>query len=179
MAHAARWPLIQRLVLHAEDVDDHNIPKMIWFGLEPLVPERPDKALELARTSKIPILIRHIARRLTDAGQLSTVVNAIEQSEDANVLLLLGMRDGLEGRFDVKAPENWSRVYEQLKSRDRFGISGAFRAGTELRLGAKTAFLAMGSVGWVDFGSPGIFATTDVTGMRLGLRLGLRVYPDG
>ena len=45
---AARWAMAQGLVGHEEDQDDHNIPKMIWFGVEPLVSKAPRRALELA-----------------------------------------------------------------------------------------------------------------------------------
>ena len=30
--HEARWDIAQELVRKSEDSDDHNIPKMIWFG---------------------------------------------------------------------------------------------------------------------------------------------------
>ena len=65
----ARWPIITALAQHGEDVEDHNIPKMIWFGLEPLVVEDPDRAIELAASTRIPLLAQHISRRLTDAEE--------------------------------------------------------------------------------------------------------------
>src|SRR5690606_37383724 len=41
-----RWPIAEALVTHAEDADDHNLPKMIWLGIEPLVAQDPALALE-------------------------------------------------------------------------------------------------------------------------------------
>ncbi|MEM7392582.1 MAG: PVC-type heme-binding CxxCH protein, partial [Verrucomicrobiota bacterium] len=64
----SRWDLARHLVTHAEDVDDHNLPKMYWYGIEPLVPENRQEALKLAAMSKIPLIRQFIARRMT-AGQ--------------------------------------------------------------------------------------------------------------
>jgi putative membrane-bound dehydrogenase-like protein len=112
---ATRWQLAERLAGHADDANDHNIPKMIWFGLEPLVLKDPAQALVLANTSRIPLLSRHVTRRLTNDNQFETLVNAIGNAGDNRRDMLLGMRDGLEGRFDVKAPANWPDVYANLR----------------------------------------------------------------
>ncbi len=126
--HDARWSIARGLSLHHEDEDDHNIPKMIWFGIEPLVVERAELALELAAGSRIPMLTRHIARRLTDDDQLEPVVRAIRHYAGARYELLLGMRAGLEGRYDVKAPDNWASVYAELMKNN----GDAARIGTQL-----------------------------------------------
>ena len=60
-----RWPVAEGLVTHAEDVDDHNLPLMIWYGIEPLVPADAARAMRLAAASKIPLIRQHIARRIT------------------------------------------------------------------------------------------------------------------
>ena len=56
--------------MHAEDADDHNLPKMTWLGVEPLVGENPEVALEYASRSRIPLLAQFIARRAVDANAL-------------------------------------------------------------------------------------------------------------
>jgi len=61
----ARWPIAEGLVSHAEDSEDHNLPKMIWYGIEPLVPADKARALKLAAQSKIPKIRQFIARRAT------------------------------------------------------------------------------------------------------------------
>ena len=114
---ATRWLLAEHLSGHGEDANDHNIPRMIWFGLEPLVPRDATRSLALANTSRIPLLSRHITRRLTNDNRFETLVNAIGQAGAARRVMLLGMRDGLEGRFDVKAPTNWPTVYTSLRSK--------------------------------------------------------------
>jgi putative membrane-bound dehydrogenase-like protein len=110
-----RWDIANNLVQHAEDADDHNIPKILWYGIEPLVPENPDRALELARRSTIPLVTQYIARRMTVADQLTKLVDEIADNGDSRELLLIGMREGLEGRNDASAPANWAKVYDALR----------------------------------------------------------------
>lgn len=42
-----RWDVLEGLVAHGEDSKDHNLPLLIWYALEPLVP------LDAARTAKV------------------------------------------------------------------------------------------------------------------------------
>jgi len=68
-----RWPILEALSQHGEDVADNNIPRMLWFALEPMVPEHPHKALQLAVSGKIPPLQEFVARRmLTTAVAVSS-----------------------------------------------------------------------------------------------------------
>jgi putative membrane-bound dehydrogenase-like protein len=59
-----RWRILKGLVSHAEDRDDPNLPRMIWFGLEPMVPEFPERALQLVVGGELPRLPEFVARRL-------------------------------------------------------------------------------------------------------------------
>ena len=59
-----RWPILAGLVSHAEDVTDNNLPRMYWFGLEPMVPQHSERALELVVGGKIPALQEFVARRM-------------------------------------------------------------------------------------------------------------------
>jgi putative membrane-bound dehydrogenase-like protein len=59
-----RWPILENLASHEEDVEDHNIPRMLWLALEPMVPGNDAKALELALASKMPKLQEFVPRRL-------------------------------------------------------------------------------------------------------------------
>ncbi len=112
----AAWPIAEQLARHAEDTPDHNLPLMIWFGLEPLVKANPTRALALAAQSDIPLLAQYVARRLVDADATETVVAAVGKTPKTQVSLLQGLRDGLEGRFDLTAPTNWSGIYSQLQT---------------------------------------------------------------
>src|SRR5207249_10244397 len=59
-----RWPLIENLVAHGEDMQDHNLALMYWWAAEPCVAAEPDRGIALAKTSQIPIVREFIARRL-------------------------------------------------------------------------------------------------------------------
>lgn len=61
---ADRWEILKGLVSHSEDVNDGNLPRMYWFGLEPMVPEFPQESVQLAVGGKIPALQDFVARRL-------------------------------------------------------------------------------------------------------------------
>ncbi|WP_416864095.1 MAG: PVC-type heme-binding CxxCH protein [Imperialibacter sp.] len=111
-----KWAVAEALMGHAEDVEDHNLPKMIWFGTEPLVAENPDRALQLAAKSKIPMLAEYIARRVVDADATEKLIAAIGKKPETTMSMLEGMRNGLEGRTDLSAPANWQKVYDNLQS---------------------------------------------------------------
>jgi putative membrane-bound dehydrogenase-like protein len=109
-----RWRIIEGLLTHKEDTGDHNLPKMIWYGLEPLVKEDPAKALELATKSQIAMVTNYIARRVVDAEATETLITFIGKDTGVQADLLEGMRDALEGRSDIKTPANWKPVYAKL-----------------------------------------------------------------
>ncbi|MEM7456560.1 MAG: PVC-type heme-binding CxxCH protein [Planctomycetota bacterium] len=109
-----RWSIIDELVQH-QDAEDHNLDKMIWFGLEPLVVDDPDRALKVAATTKIPVLARFIARRLVSDDRFDPLIAAVDSNPENQLEILLGMRDGLEGRYDVEIPETWSAAYLNLQ----------------------------------------------------------------
>lgn len=111
----AAWPVIEGLATHAEDRNDHNIPKLIWFGLEPLVLGNSESAVQLATSTDIPLLSRHIARRLAAAGQFEMLLKAVVTAETGRrEEMLLGVRDALDGRSDMQAPLAWMEVRDEL-----------------------------------------------------------------
>jgi len=61
----ACWPIAEALATRAEDQDDHNLPLMLWYGVEPLIHHDRARFVKLIAVTKIPLLRRHIARRLS------------------------------------------------------------------------------------------------------------------
>lgn len=61
---ADRWDVLKALSRHAEDADDHNLPLMVWYALEPMVAENAGKALAIAAGGKMPLLREFAARRM-------------------------------------------------------------------------------------------------------------------
>ena len=64
LPHEQRWPILAALSQHAEDTEDNNIPRMLWFALEPMVPANPEKSLQLVMNSKLTKLQQLTARRV-------------------------------------------------------------------------------------------------------------------
>lgn len=65
----ARWTLAEELIAKPIPSDDRNLALMIWYGIEPLVAEDPQRALKLAAKSKIPLIRQFIARRVVDLNK--------------------------------------------------------------------------------------------------------------
>jgi putative membrane-bound dehydrogenase-like protein len=149
-----RLPLTQRgelalaLLGHDKDAADHNLPLMIWYGIEPLVPVEPLKAVELAQKSKIPLVRRFIARRLTEdleksPAPLDALLKTIGQEPSLQLDVLQGMADALRGWRKAKAPPAWTGLQKTLSTssnksvrelvRDLSVVFGDGRALAELR----------------------------------------------
>lgn len=120
MPLADRWPIAERLVTRAEDAADHNIPKLIWSGIEPLFPADPARALALATRSALPQLTQWLTRRAVAAGQLETIATTLGATTALPVRLSLleGLRAGLAalGRREARAPANWSATTAALSA---------------------------------------------------------------
>lgn len=64
LSFSERWPILAGLASHAEDIDDNNLPRMVWYALEPMVSEHPERALQLAIGGRFPRLPEFVARRM-------------------------------------------------------------------------------------------------------------------
>jgi len=112
---AERWAIAAPLAARADDAEDPNIPKMLWFGVEPLVEARPARALELATGSKIPYLSECLARRAALAGEFEALLVAIDDAFGKPALI--PMLDGLLAALgNPRAmPEGWPALYRALR----------------------------------------------------------------
>jgi putative membrane-bound dehydrogenase-like protein len=61
---AKRWKIIEGLVQHTEDKDDHNLPLMYWYALEPMVKTDMNRALEVAMKAKGPKILQYTTQRI-------------------------------------------------------------------------------------------------------------------
>ena len=119
-----RMKISQHLVNDPEDADDHNIPLMLWYAIEPAVPVHVDHAVVLAMNSKIPKLREFIARRLTT--EISTNPRPINEllcwlpnaDEAATLDVLLGMTEALKGWRKAPQPENWAILVQKTNQGD-------------------------------------------------------------
>ncbi len=115
------WTIAEGLVSHAEDAADANLPLMYWYGIEPLVPADPSRALQLAGRAQVPLLRQYIARRWVEnaiakkLGTLAPLVRSLaEMTETYQQDLLIGAREGLRGQKRFPMPEPWPAVYARL-----------------------------------------------------------------
>ena len=105
----AAWASREGLAAHEEDAKDANLPLMIWYGVEPLVPANPDRAAELLTKCGIPLVREYIARRIAAEADapaappphtLKPLVQILLTTDDAGVQrdVLQGMIEALQGR---------------------------------------------------------------------------------
>ena len=115
-----RWEIAEALVQHGEDVSDHNLPLMIWYGLEPLVAQDSARALRVAGLSQIPLIRQYIFRRAAaDRPALEILLAAmpswaIEQQRES----LREVLQAFEGQVNVALPDSWVTTYEKLNALD-------------------------------------------------------------
>ena len=67
-----RWDVLEALVQKSEDLADHNLPLMLWYATEPLIPLDPERSLELAEKAQIPNILTYTLQRI---GALKTVTS--------------------------------------------------------------------------------------------------------
>jgi putative heme-binding domain-containing protein len=120
-----RWSALEGLLSHEEDKNDHNLPLMYWYALEPLAEVDAGRALKLALDSKIPLL-GFMSRRIASIGTsvaLNHLTTLLVETDDIHVqqTVLQGISEALKGQRNVSKPPNWSAVYAKLRqSSDRY-----------------------------------------------------------
>jgi putative heme-binding domain-containing protein len=118
-----RWAIATVLASRAEDADDQNLPLMIWYGIEPLAQVDALRLAELCRLARIPLVLRHIARRVASmTGAESAVDELVKLAAEAKEeSVLRGLLEGFEGRRSVAMPKLWPAAYATL-SKDSLAI---------------------------------------------------------
>lgn len=122
-----RLPLADRravaagLLARGEDSADHNLPLMIWYGIEPALVTDSGFA-ELVARARIPKIQQFAARRYTEelgrtTDPISILLRSMVRRSDpvGCEAVLNGMLDGLAARRKVMAPGAWSEVRPALE----------------------------------------------------------------
>ena len=117
-----RFALAEILAQNAGDAADRQQSLMLWYGVEPAVPEFPALAVKLATSSRLPDLTRLITRRLTeDLEENPAPVNDLLSStaksgEAVKMAVLSGLVSALEGWGKAPQPAAWSDFSASLAS---------------------------------------------------------------
>ena len=125
LPHAPRelaWRVALVLCSHEEIAADPNLSLMTWYGVEPLVPTDPKRALHILETAKIPLVREYLTRRLaTLAGvkdPLPPILDFLSKTKDNSTRLdiLRGIQEALSGRRSVPLPHGWDAAYAKLSA---------------------------------------------------------------
>lgn len=112
--------ILQELLQHEEDANDHNLPLMYWYAMDDLMAKKPVQAWQLAANGKVPLLVEYTARRIAsdnDPEQLAKVLATLgEASEADQIRILRGIQTGLAGVRQAAMPGNWKTVFDKLGS---------------------------------------------------------------
>lgn len=163
-----QWEVLYSLASHSEDANDHNLPYLYWYAVEPLVAENPAKGLDWATKCKIPQMDSFVARRVGAIGSpeaLNLLVRfAGSAADEQRLAFLSGLAEALKGKRNVPMPADWSAAFEKFLASSKpevrnqalslaviFGDKTAFamfrkvladsKAGTAARLAAITALV--------------------------------------
>ncbi len=120
-----RWEILAALASHAEDVNDHNLPYMIWYAAEPLAKADPARALQWALSPgmKIPRVRNFLLRRVSSLASpkaLAAIMQALQKtsSKQDKTDILRGLQKGLTGHVKLEPPQLWESVYPTLVASD-------------------------------------------------------------
>lgn len=117
-----RRPLAELLVKRAADASDHNLPLLLWYGIEPVVAADPKAGVQLAMASQIPTVRRLIARRLaedaeTKPANIAALLSAVTKSDAAiKTEIVYGLSQAWKGWRKLAAPDGWPTFSESLRA---------------------------------------------------------------
>ncbi len=147
---AAAAKLAAPLLAHREDAADHNLPLMLWYGIEPLATTAATDFDRLAAAAQLPRVARLAARRLaeeidTAPGRVDGLLaSAVTASVELRRAVLDGIAQALAGRRRAPAPARWDEVRARLgaggdtalahRLRDLSALFGDGRALEEIRV---------------------------------------------
>jgi putative membrane-bound dehydrogenase-like protein len=118
-----RWPWIEALAAKEQDVNDQNIPFLLWYALEPAAAAEPTHALTLIQKTPHKRLAEFTARRLAAAAvepggkeapleELCQLLSTCDPTLRSP--LLTGLKAGLAGLTQLAEPKAWPSAYSTL-----------------------------------------------------------------
>ncbi len=112
-----RCSLAEKLVGHAGDANDHNLPLMIWYGLIAVGAEEPEAMVDVAKVCGLPTTLKLISRCLAEQmnekpAPLDDLLRyAVERNDEPfTATVLRGVSEGVKGWRSAPKPASWDRV---------------------------------------------------------------------
>jgi len=109
-----RWDIAEALIAHEEDKDDHNLPLMYWYAIEPLVASDAKRGALMLTKTKIPLLRRYIPQRMAGAAARTdaptkpdTKVEGAVEGENMRIIAKTG-GDAKSQRMEPFTKDKWS-----------------------------------------------------------------------
>lgn len=137
------------LLARTEDVSDHNIPLMLWYGIESLATTAPADFDHLAAIALVPRVVRLAARRITEdieatPARLDAFLQArVTAPLELRRAALDGVGQALSGRRQAPSPAHWNELRTRFaeggdtalvsRLRDLSAVFGDGRALEEIR----------------------------------------------
>ena len=129
-----RWAIASGLVTKTEFSQDRMFPNMLWYGIEPAIPQSSSLALSLLKLSSIPLLTENIARRITldiDSRPDEVKEMLLEANQNHFLLreqVLIGMAKALNGWQKATPPSSWSNFANHFAKSDSKEVVGALQS---------------------------------------------------
>jgi putative membrane-bound dehydrogenase-like protein len=111
------WQIAAELSKRAEDMDDRNIPYLLWHGLAPMISGNVDRAFAIAAESRLPQLTEWIywyAATLEGEPLNRAVTSLRELKDQALHRRLAGIWLAMDQRANVPTPATWESVAPNL-----------------------------------------------------------------
>ena len=112
-----RVNIAKGLVMHADDANDHNLPLLIWYGVEPIVTADTTAAWEIAASSRMPQVRKFIYRRAaSDSVAINHLLANLSKVGDdpTRKMILEEITAAISKLGQLEMPKDWPQVYAVL-----------------------------------------------------------------
>lgn len=117
LGNADRWALAEVLSGKKDDSDDVYLPKLIWYGIAPIVLEDPARGLAMAKQTPMPVLADSLFWYLSkDAAGRDLLSKHLLESDAPATRILELMVEALPSTSLLPAPQGWSKVAAALRA---------------------------------------------------------------
>jgi putative membrane-bound dehydrogenase-like protein len=143
-----RWPLAETLLAHGEDAADVNLPLLIWYGVSPLVPSDPERALALASATPLDRVARFMVRRAAEERAAHpALVRALALEADAarRAWMIAELADAVADERGLVAPAGWEELYARLEREGDYTLRARARE-VAIAFGARALFPELRSI---------------------------------